>query len=504
MGARLALALAIAASITAQESLQLKDGRFVVDKRIEAHPAGAVIHYDNGDVIVPRDAILACTAFDVDAKEAAYPPEDQAKIEQGLVPFEGRWMKPERRDAILQERRETRQARIEEAKKHRFWRNHYDLETKNFHFEYTIDPEVMQRYADMLEVYYKTFTKEWGIKKPRGFDRLKVCFYHDETTYYQVSGAPQGAIGYFKFVQPIELNFFYERLDEALTQDVLFHEANHFLTYLIDPEFFYPIWVNESLAEYYGASEWDEDKQEMIIGGLQEGRLAVLQDAIRRDELQDLEELMRLPQGQFNATHYAWGWSFVHFLMSDKKSEKAFKKFFLALARDSKIDRVQHFSRIKTVEPDVAIDVFKRIMKVDDLAALQAGWHTYVRGMRAASADGYRKAGDMALARGLPLKAQRYYRTALEMGDTNCMTHFGYGRALYQKSKHAEAAEEFEKAIAIDPLQGRFWMYLADAKNHQHTAQPEVDRLRRLALEIDPDDYSLMLRLIAGGKEEVK
>ncbi len=34
-------------------------------------------------------------------------------------------------------------------------------------------------------------------------------------------------------------------------------------------------------------------------------------------------------------------------------------------------------------------------------------------------------------------------------------SYFGYGRALYQKSKYPEAIKQFEKAIAIDPLQGR-------------------------------------------------
>ena len=36
--------------------------------------------------------------------------------------------------------------------------------------------------------------------------------------------------------------------------------------------------LNESLAEYYGASSWDPKAKKMTIGGLQEGRLAVIQD----------------------------------------------------------------------------------------------------------------------------------------------------------------------------------------------------------------------------------
>ncbi|MCR9244854.1 MAG: tetratricopeptide repeat protein [bacterium] len=496
-------AVALLTTALAQDSLQLKDGRFIFDKKISKHDAGAVIHFENGDVIVPKAIIRECTAFDVQATDSSYTPAEQAKIDKGLVPFEGKWMKPKKRDTILGQRRSSREKRITEARAHQNWRDRYELKTKNFHFHYTIDPEVMKRYADMLEVYYKTFTRTWGIKKPKGMGRLKVCFYHDADYFHQVGGAPRGVIGYFRFVKPIELNFYYERLDEALTQDVLFHEANHYLTHLIDPMFHYPSWVNESLAEYYGASEWDADKKKMIIGNLQEGRLAVLQDAIRNDEWQGLEDLIRLPQRSFNAIHYAWGWSFVHYLMSDKKSAKAFKKFYLALGRDKSIKRVPHFSRIMKVEPEEQIRVFKKFMKVKELSEFEAGWHAYVKGLRAASGDGYRRAGDIALARGMPLKAQRYFKTALEMGDKNCMTHFGYGRALYQKSKYKEAREQFELAIGIDPLQGRFWMYLADAKEKLKAQKADIERMRNLALEIDPDDYSLMLRLVARGKERV-
>ncbi|HEB52415.1 MAG TPA: DUF1570 domain-containing protein [bacterium] len=488
--------LALSPLATAQDSMQLTDGRFVIDQKITREDNGALIHYQHGKVLVPFELIRECSAFTVDTVESSWSEADQKHIDKGEVFFEGKWMLPKKRDAILAKRKATRKQRIKEAKEHRLWRNRYTSKTKNFAFEYTIDPDVMQRYADMLEVYYKTFTKAWGIKKPRGMGRLRVCFYHDADYFHQVSGAPQGVIGYFRFVKPIELDFYYERLDEALTQDVLFHEANHYLTHLIDPKFHYPSWVNESLAEYYGASEWDEKNKKMIIGNLQEGRLAVIQDAIRQDEWQGLEDLIRLPQSQFNAVHYAWGWSFVHYLMSNKKTAKAFKKFYLALGRDKKIKRVPHFYDIKKVEPDEQIKAFKKYMKISDLKELEKGWHDYVKGLKAASGAGYRNAGDIALARGMPIKAQRYFKTALEMGEDTCLTHFGYGRALYQKRKYNEALEQFQAAVAQDPLQGRFWMYIADTKERLKEDEDEVERLRQLALEIEPDNYGLMIRLL--------
>ena len=37
------------------------------------------------------------------------------------------------------------------------------------------------------------------ISKPRGVGKLKVCFYHDEEYFHQVTGVPSGVGGYFRF-----------------------------------------------------------------------------------------------------------------------------------------------------------------------------------------------------------------------------------------------------------------------------------------------------------------
>ena len=44
---------------------------------------------------------------------------------------------------------EANQKKIEEARAHRKWQEHYTMRTRNFEFQYTIDPEVMRGYADL-------------------------------------------------------------------------------------------------------------------------------------------------------------------------------------------------------------------------------------------------------------------------------------------------------------------------------------------------------------------
>lgn len=489
---------ALAAVAAAQDSLQLKDGRFLIGPKMELAGEFMMIHFDHGTIGVPRSMIKSSTVLGAATEETSE--EDKAKLAQGLVQFEGRWMPVAERDKQLERRRTDQEARIKEAMSHRAWTDRYMMKTDQFAFEFTIDPEVMKGFADLMDVYYKNFTKEWGIKKPGKLGRLKVCFYHDEDYYHQVSGAPGGVIGYFRFVEPMELNFFYDRLDPDFTVDVMFHETNHYLTTLIDPRFRYPIWVNESLAEYYGASNWDPKSKKMTVGGLQEGRLAVIQDAIRADEWQDLEKMIRLQQGEFNATHYAWGWSFVHWLLEDKKTERKFKNFYLALARDPGVRRDPVPPAMKEVPADDVIKLLLKHLDAKSIADLQKGWYEYVKSLKPSSGRGYYEAGRLALMRGMPIKAQRYLRTALEKDFKGAQVYSELGQALYEKDKDQEAIDNLKQALVLDPLNPEFYLQLARAYRSRQLDDPEVKRNRWLALEVaralnDPNEYAILVDL---------
>ena len=82
-----------------------------------------------------------------------------------LLDGEGRWVRKAQRDAALEKRRKAKREKIEELKKHRLWRNRYIDKTKNFQFEYTLDPEIFKNLEDLMESYYATFTRQWRIRK---------------------------------------------------------------------------------------------------------------------------------------------------------------------------------------------------------------------------------------------------------------------------------------------------------------------------------------------------
>jgi tetratricopeptide (TPR) repeat protein len=493
--AGLAVLLAAAAPAGA-DILQLKDGRFVEGVPMERTGDAVTLHYKNGDVLVP--GALVADLF-VEGAGGFEPKDEQEKalVEKGLVPHRGKWIPRAERDKAVAAEAAANRKRIEDAKAHRAWRNRYRSESKHFRWEYTVPPEVFAELRDLMEAYYETFMKKWKIKPDPKMGKPPICVYHDEEAYYQTSGAPRGAIGYFRFVKPIELDLYYDRLDPRLTIDVLFHEGNHLLTYMIDPTFMYPRWVDESLAEYYGASQWDAQTKTMRVGCCQEGRLVHIWDAIAANEWVGLEQLIRTES--FDAIHYAWGWSLVHYLMETPKYSDKFQKFYLGLALDKKVPKRDDRPGFRSVPVNDQIEAFQRYLGVKDLKTLEAEWHAYIKeSLKLESGRGYEEAGAWAWRFGMKLKAKRFLQKAVDAYTKNPNTYDTYAEVLLAQSppQIEKAAEMWEKAIALDPLNALYRVNLGRALQvHGDEEQKEKGKkLVALALEMAPDDPGVWLQ----------
>ena len=74
----------------------------------------------------------------------------------------------------------------------------------------------------------------------------------------RTAGAPPGALAYFKFVPPYDLNACFDRQDPVVTEMVLYHELSHYVQKLIAEDFKMPHWPGEGISEYYGGAVWNE------------------------------------------------------------------------------------------------------------------------------------------------------------------------------------------------------------------------------------------------------
>lgn len=480
----LGLALLAAAAPAAADVLVLKDGTIVQDRPLERTEGGVHVVYPSGKVLVPDELVHVLVVGGVESFQPATD-EEREKLARGLVPFEGQWMPAKKRDQLLARRATEREAEILDSLAHREWKDRRQAESKNFRYEYTVPQHVFANYSERLEAYYQAFARDWRIRPPRN-GKLAVCFYASPKEFHRTSGAGYGTLAYFRFVEPYELNLYHDKLDATLTEQVLYHEANHYLQKLIDEGFKYPHFPGESLAEYYGASAWDPDRKKLTVGLLQEGRLAEIQDDIARGERLGLEALLT---GEGRYEDYTWGWALVHYLMKASKHREAFQRFYVGLALGKDVRRVPSSFGLTTVEPAELAASFKRELGLKTPAQVQAlekDWHDWLDQTLATglTTRGKELGALKALSTGRKLRAKRLFQEALDGGSTSAFLHHKYASLLESEEK-PRALELWRRAVELAPLTGTYWHALGRAL--ENTDKAEGARLRQLAREVDPE-----------------
>ena len=113
---------------------------------------------------------------------------------------------------------------------------------------------------------------------------------------------------------------------------VLFHEYTHSILHLNFPGL--PTWLDEGLADYYGATEIRSEH--VYIGRVPRGRLARLKSSVHLP----LETLLTVThasphyrEGEKTGVFYAQSWAFVHYLLTDTQAQKdgLLKAYLVAL-----------------------------------------------------------------------------------------------------------------------------------------------------------------------------
>ena len=139
-----------------------------------------------------------------------------------------------------------------------------------------------------------------------------------------------------------------------------------------------------------------------------------------------------------------------------------------------------------------------------DLDVLEQQWHDYVRGLKATGSPGKILAGRLAMMDDRPIKAKRFFNEAIEAGSTNPLTYYYLAQAHYEKREYQDALDNFVKFAELDPLNGMVYVHMARCVEKMNKDKAEVKRLRQLALEVDPDNYSVFLEVGFETDVEVK
>jgi len=471
------LPLAVAAFAAAPfraDTLCLKDGRIIEGKPLTREGESIRIKFENGEVVVPKEMVLD-VLIDSEAADAA-------------------------KGAAIAKRIAERKAYIEQVKLLGEWRNRKKESTAHFDFESTVPPHIFTGYRDLMEAYFTDFAKKWKVSIPKG-SKLTVCFYGREDEFHQISDVSRGVLGYFKPWTPYELNIYYDRSDPALSEDVMFHEANHYLQKLLNVSFDMPHFPGESLAEYYGASHWDAKTKKLSIGLIQEGRLAEVQNDVAGGNMFPLEKMLNGATDRSMYEHYTWGWSFVHFLMNRDKYAAKFQRFVSTLANGKDVKRgpPSGNDNVSGVESEEVVRVFMKCLELKDkaaLAALEKEWHAYVKNdLKTDSLRGVEMAG-LQVAMGSfparPLRATKLLKAAVEKGSRNPQIYARLADLVESgeggdKADPKAAIDLLKKSIDLDPLAADTYADLGRLYQREGKKE-EGKKLLLLARELDPDN----------------
>ena len=495
----LALSLALGLPARAFDTLCLKDGRIFDQVVLQRGEGTILVKFQNGQLAVPLDKILECV-IENDTGFVPTTDEERQRVAEGLVHFQGKWVKPAEREARLKKLVAEQRANVEKLKQTRLWRNRVIVDSKTFSHEYTVPPPVFADCSELMEAYYAEFVKRWKIKKPRDLGKLRVRFYAEPDDFYQVTGVPRGVLAFFEFAEPpYRLQFYYDRLDPVGVERDMLHEFGHYLQSLIEPGFHYPHWPGESLAEYYSTAVFDRKTKKITVEPVVlEERLIEIQRDIEEGSRVGLEELIK-GGNDHNYHDYTWGWSLIHFLMSDPVMAKSFEDFYIGLARSRSVSRegVSAFKnlRIDRVEGEEMLDLFKKEMglkKDADVRALEIAWHDYVQNdIAVTSSRGLARAALKSKVSGRQHRAKRLYEEAIAAGDADALTHHRYAELLEEMKELAGAREHWAKAVELDSLVPDFYIEWGKSLLDEAATKEEGKRLLKLALEIEPDNLYL-------------
>lgn len=446
------------------DAVILSDGRVIrcraggeADGRLELVLPG-------GSVKVPRGEVAEVRRFadwDPEPRDDA----ERAKAAAGQVRWAGEWVPAARRDELRRQDRE-RQRKVHEAgAAHLRWENRWRRNTGHFAIEANIPAKALDAYAETLEAFYAYFTSAFKVspKRPIPVYILRSRDEFQEFHRKDVGGGSENTVGYFVPRQGSEhLVLFDWQGDRAETLRVLLHECTHLLVYLANPSLRLPTFVNEGLAEYYGACTMRKGK--IVRGAVQEERLVGLRALLEEGKLPDLETLLshghpdrRAPGWKkFTVDDYAHSWALVHFLFhgADGKFQPRLVAYLNGHWLMKPGDGAPGSSKDHYWMPHAADrDLFLRSLKAKDFGTLQEELLEYVRGLPLEGPQAIALRGMLRLRGGSPAAAEEDFREALARGadDPDVLAMLARGFSLLE-GREKEAEEVLGRAIDLDPL----------------------------------------------------
>ena len=221
------------------------------------------------------------------------------------------------------------------------------LESRAYRIHTNLTREEAQEYGQHMDLIYRAYSKRFASL--RGSDRDKQNLYLLRTREDYIStmrdfGIDASATGgvFFWGGRGTGLATWIEGLSRDQVFDTLQHEGFHqFAHTKLGTEL--PLWVNEGLAEYFGAAIVVDDK--VRLGIVDEQRVETVREALRTRQAIDFDQLLNISPQQWHQNmnggtrqgrlQYDQSWAIVHFLIHGDggRYQKAFSSYLTLISQ---------------------------------------------------------------------------------------------------------------------------------------------------------------------------
>ena len=488
------------------------DGRVLEAKKARQQDGGYTLEFEHGTIVLEDDRHV--TAVEIEGDMSDYVPandNEREKLEKGFVRYRGKWIHKAEYELQIERDNEKSREEAAAAAANSKWANALRKETKHFQFVTNTGQELLERYAALLEAYWKLMDDRIGIDPTPTMKRTKmtVNIYKSHEEFLKKTGTENPAV--LGFFHPGEqtLNFSHSFVEPEKSQWVALHECTHLLTFLIDQQYQPQIWINEAVADYFGSAEIKEGRRgklEIEPGRMQTDRILTVQQALKDRSAIELKDLFFISRDDFHGFEYAHAWSFVYFLNNFNKGKyaKGFAKFFKDLYTTAKGVPYEtepgpgNTGVAKVVSPEDIRDLLLKKIKVKDVDQLGAQWHEYIGGLEINAPEARLKRGLRAVQMFELDEALTDLDIALGEGLDDARGYWGRARALLglhmmppsDGAQDPDGAQKAGQAAEVSPLRA--------LSVQERREQAEKD-LRR-AVELDPLNaqyrYELSLALL--------
>ncbi len=497
------------------DRLVTKDGRVIDVQRAKIDGDSYRLTFASGEIVVAAEHVAS---VEVEGDMSDYVPKDEREREflaKGYVRFRGKWQIKSAYEAELAKDAEARRKRADELAHRSKFVNGWRQESKHFTWQSNTSPEILRRYVDLLEAHFELLDSRMGIKPGPVLARTKMHVNVFKRQSEMIAHAKdedidESTLGYFSSSDQT-LNFFHDYKDPARSEVTALHECTHLLTYLLEPNYLPQIWINEAVADYFGASEVTVVKGKLVIwpGKLEEDSILTVQQAIAAKTHLGLEQLMLQERDNYDGIHYAHGWSFVYFLQSQPKYAKTFNKFFRDVyaleLKEAKAEMLETGLSDKSglrrqYKPEDLRDALVKRLSVKDLATLEKEWLAFVSGVKIEGARArFLRGSSTVFAGGDAKQAKEDLDAAIAGGYVQPDAYWARGYARLSTDDHEGALEDLRKAVELAPLDAVYradlawgltgwWGAESEGIRGDDGAQSEAEAQFGLAAELDPEN----------------